>query len=66
MTMQELAKRIKRDSRSLKVQVNADSVTVTPVFQHPLEVRTWEEYREAAKTGRIAFPDSECGFGEGS
>lgn len=66
MTMQELARRIKRDSRSIKVRANTDSVTVTPVFQHPLDVKTWQEYREATNSGRIAFPDEECGFGEGS
>ncbi len=50
-----LARRIKRDSRSIRVRVLPDGVEVIPVFQHPVKVQTWEEYQAAG----IIYPDSE-------
>lgn len=60
MTMQELARRIKRDSRSLRVQAQTDCVIITPVFQETFTVCSWEEWQAARKAGRCEFPDSEC------
>jgi hypothetical protein len=54
-----LAKSIRKDSRSLKVEIVEGGVRVTPVFQEPVLVQSWIEYREAIKAGRISFPDSE-------
>lgn len=55
--LQKLARKIKRYHYSVDALPVGSAVRVIPPFQHPFDVKTWEEFAEACNKGMCALPD---------